>query len=89
MGLIPGLLNKSSEFGGHLVWCNLLMPFSPHKSISAGNFGKGAPYSDSLKPLGLRGCVVCLMWCDVGGVVGGGWGLVKVCIFHNQKCTST
>ena len=35
------------------------------------------------KPLGLRGCVVCVMWCDVGGGVG--VGLVKVCIFHNQK----
>ena len=22
------------------------------------------------KPLGLRGCVVCVMWCDGGGWVG-------------------
>ena len=28
---------------------------------------KCAPYFDSLKPLGLSGCVVCVMWCDVGG----------------------
>ena len=31
-----------------------------------GFLDKGAPYLDSLKPLGLRGCVVFVMWCDVG-----------------------
>ena len=40
---------------------------------------KWAPYFDSLKPLGLRCSVVCVMWWDVGGAgakgfrgVGGG-----------------
>ena len=37
-----------------------------------GVLDKGAPCLDSLKPLRLRGCVVCVMWCDVG--VGGGGG---------------
>ena len=38
---------------------------------------KWAPYLNSLEPLGLRCCVV---------YDGVGWGgLVKVCIFHNQK----
>ena len=27
---------------------------------------KWAPYFDSLKPLGLRFSVVCVMWCDLG-----------------------
>ena len=43
---------------------------------------KVKPYFDSLKPLGLSGlCCMCdVVWCG-----GGGGGLVKVCIFHNQK----
>ena len=44
---------------------------------------KWVPYLDSLEPLGLG-----VMWCDVvgcGGMWCGGVGLVKVCIFYNQK----
>ena len=32
--------------------------------------------------------VVCVMWCDGGGGGAerfGGRGVVKVCLFHNQK----
>ena len=54
-------------------------------NISWGFWIKGPPYLDSLKPLGLSGCVVCVMWCDVMWGVGWGGGLMKVCIFHNQK----
>ena len=56
-----------------------------------GVLDKGATYLDSLNSLGLRCCVVCVLWCDVGGGVAGGCGLqgreglVKACIFHNQK----
>ena len=38
---------------------------------------KLAPYFDSLKPLGLRCSVVCVMWCDVC-VFGEGEGEPRV-----------
>ena len=65
-------------------------------SISIGGLDKWAPYLSSLSPLGLRCCVVCVTWCDVGGGQGRGFGwgevgvgqLVKACIFHNKKCTT-
>ena len=57
-----------------------IQPRGAKVNISWGFWVKG-PYLDSLKPLGLSGCVVCVMWC---GRLGGGV-LVKVCIFHNQK----
>ena len=39
---------------------------------------KRAHYLDSLEPLALRCCVVCVVW-------SGGVGLMKACIFCNQK----
>ena len=62
------------------IWCYAACWYDAARrrksQYQLGVSDKWVPYLDSLKPLGLRCCVVCVMW---------GWGLVKVCIFHNQK----
>ena len=55
-------------------------------NISLGFWINGPPFW-SFEPFGVRCCVVCVMWFDVEW--WGGLQLVKVCIFHNKKCTST